>query len=627
MSLEGREVICFNPSCNESQNYDQNSLICQFCGSTLLLKKRYRAVKVLGRGGFGQTFLAFDLAEDSPILCVVKQFWQEIDRGDAIDKLKELSNHPQIPAVIDSFAENGYFYLVQKYITGKNLAILLGEKSQFSAAEVWQILENLLPVLQFIHSHQVIHRDIKPENIIHRKSLDDLFIVDFSAAKLVTETSFVAPEITIGSAEYAAPEQVRGEAVFSSDLYSLGVVCLNLLTGIRPFNLFDFANNSWVWRNYWLSDLASSVEYDLAQILDRLIEPTLEKRFPSAEVALTEMQKLRGKKIPISAPPPTQTWETYATLVGDGGLFSGINAIALSPDDKMLASVSDDRTICLWDICHFVETLHHFVETFHHFVETFHETSLQEFFILKGHTGKVKSVAFHSHSPNILASGSSDRKIKLWNLQKRQEIHTIVGHNGAVNALAFSSDGQILASGSADKTVKLWHPETGEQITTLSGAKLGINAIAFSSVSPLLASASSDQVVQIWDLIKVELICSLVGHTGGVRAIVFSPDGKLLATGGEDRTIRLWNTTTWQCNSILSGHPWLVSALTFSPDNQILISGSWDKTVKLWQVSTGKEIGMLVGHTDLVSCVAIASDGSFIASGSQDKTIKLYKRN
>ncbi|MGA9378287.1 MAG: serine/threonine-protein kinase, partial [Phormidium sp.] len=599
----------FNPSCNESQNYDRNSLICQFCGSTLLLKKRYRAVKVLGKGGFGQTFLAFDLAEDSPTLCVIKQFWQVLDRGDAekflfgdaIDKLKELGNHPQIPAVIDSFAENGYFYLVQKYITGKNLATLLGEKSQFSAAEVWQILETLLPVLQFIHSHQIIHRDIKPENIIQIKSLTDLFLVDFSAAKLVTESSFVAPETTIGSAEYAAPEQVRGLAVFSSNLYSLGVICLNLLTGIRPFHLFDLANNCWVWQNYWLSDLTSSVEYDLAQILDRLIEPSLEKRFPSAEVALTEMQKLRGKKNPISAPPPTQTWETYATLVGDKGLFSGINAIALSPDDKMLASVSDDRTICLWDI-----------------------STIKENFTIKGHTGKVKSVAFHPHSPNILASGSSDRQIKLWDLEKRQEIHTIVGHNGAVNALAFSPDGQILASGSADKTVKLWYPETGEQITTLSGAKLGINAIAFSPVSPLLASASSDQIVQVWDLIKFELICTLVGHTGGVRAIVFSPDGKLLATGGEDRTIRLWDTTTWQCNSIISGHPWLVSALTFSPDNQILISGSWDKTVKLWQVSTGKEIAMLVGHTDLVSCVAISSDGSFIVSGSQDKTIKLW---
>ncbi|MFB2878617.1 protein kinase domain-containing protein [Floridanema aerugineum] len=615
MSLEGREAICFNPSCNESQIYDHNSLTCQFCGSTLLLKKRYRAVKVLGRGGFGQTFLAFDLAEDSPTLCVVKQFWQVLDRTfeDAIDKLKELTKHPQIPAVIDSFAENGYFYLVQKYITGKNLATLLGEKGQFNATEVWQILENLLPLLQFIHSHQIIHRDIKPENIIQRKSLNDLFLVDFSAAKLVTETSFVVPETTIGSAEYAAPEQVRGEAVFSSDLYSLGVICLNLLTGIRPFHLFDLANNCWVWRNYWLSDLASSVEYDLAQILDRLIEPTLEKRFPSAEVALTEMQKLRGKKIPISVSPPTQTWETYATFVGDGGIFSGINAIALSADDKMLASVSDDRTICLWNICNFVET--------------FHETSVQEFFTIKGHTGKVKSVAFHPHSPNILASGSSDRQIKLWDLQKRQEIHTIVGHNGAVSALEFSPDGKILASGSADKTVKLWHPETGEQITTLSGAKLGINAIAFSPVSPLLASASSDRIVQIWDLIKFELICTLVGHTGGVRAIVFSPDGKLLATGGEDRTIRLWDTTTWQCNSILSGHPWLVSALTFSPDNQILISGSWDKTVKLWQVSTGKEIAMLVGHTDLVSCVVISSDGSFIASGSQDKTIRLSKRN
>ena len=660
--MNGLGFYCFNPNCLDPHNQDGAS-VCHACGVDLLLQERYRGIRLLGQGGFGRTFLAIDHSQTSPVPCVVKQSWSENPNlrhseqakslfQQEVHRLSELGNHPQIPTLIDSFEQDGFFYLVQDYIEGENLTATLTEKGRFSVEEIWQILENLLPVLQFIHSHGVIHRDIKPENVIRYQGPgagargagvesektnsfgliadSSLVLVDFGAAKVLTEPALAQPGTVIGSPEYAAPEQVKGNAVFASDLYSLGVTCIHLLTGMRPFNLFDFSNNHWVWRDYWLSDSGHSATADhqlrLAQILDRLVEPALNKRFSAAEAAIADIQKMRGRKIAVSVPSAPPLWECDATLVGHHGLFASVNAVAIDPESKFLASASDDKTVRVWDL----------------------QTGTERF-ILQGHTQFVKSIAFHPHVQTLLASGGSDRTIKLWDLQEQREIRTLVGHNYTINALAFSPDGTLLASGSSDKTIKLWNPNTGELIATLAKHKLAVNAIAFSPTpsspvhhdhsaehsprqspipyTPLLASASTDSQIQIWNLLTFAPIHSLSEHTAAVRAVAFSPDGKLLATGSEDRTIRLWEVASWKCIRILSGHPWSVSALTFSPDGTMLLSSSWDKTIKFWQVRTGKEITALVGHTDSVNCVAIAPNCSTIASGSQDKTIKLWKRD
>ncbi|UBF26078.1 serine/threonine protein kinase [Kovacikia minuta CCNUW1] len=651
---------CFNPGCLEPRNQEAE-LFCHACGADLRLQERYRGLGVLGQGGFGRTFWAIEHSQTPPIRCVIKQFWSESSAfqqtkslfQQEVQRLSELGHHPQIPALFDSFEQNGLLYLVQEYIEGENLATALASRGKFSIAEIWQILESLLPVLQFIHSRGVIHRDIKPENVIRgqgkgvrgqvsgvRNEKADscglmadscLFLVDFGAAKLLTETPLGQTGTVIGSPEYAAPEQVKGKAVLASDLYSLGVTCIHLLTGIRPFDLFDFSTNQWIWRNCWLTGAAHFTDdaLRLAEVLDRLIEPALSQRFASAASAIAHIQRIRGKRIVMPAPPPPPPlWECYATLIGHRGLFARVNAIAINSEAQLIASASDDKTVRVWDI----------------------QTGTEQF-VLQGHSQFVKSVASHPQIPTLLASGGSDRLIKLWDLQEQREIRTLVGHKHTINALAFSPDGTLLASGSSDKTINLWNPSTDDLITTLSGHTLAVNALAFTpSVqvkpqtsnlkpqtslphtphptphTPLLASASTDSRIQIWDLSTFQSICTLSGHTAAVRAIAFSPDGNLLATAGEDRTIRLWDTTTWECMRTLSGHPWSISALTFSPAEDVLISGSWDKTVKLWDVGTGKEMTALVNHTDSVSCVAIAPDGTVIASGSQDKTIKLWRK-
>ncbi|CAN1210651.1 hypothetical protein TUMEXPCC7403_10675 [Tumidithrix helvetica PCC 7403] len=703
--------FCFNPNCQKPENLDSDRF-CKSCGSDLILRgsmhpdrkafpkeigNRYRAVKVLGQGGFSRTFLAIDSQfsiesseQDERHIeryVVVKQLWHQNlnpDNPESIkvrfqqesDLIRQLGEHPQIPSLFDSFEMEGYLYSVHEYIAGKNLAIALSEienseignskPSTFSNLQVWSILEAILPVLQFIHDRQIIHCDLKPSNIICRSANSsgdlttwkDFALVDFGTSQFVSEFKLERQGRAIGSPEYAAPEQVRGEAVFASDLYSLGVTCIHLLTGMRPFSLFDFVDNCWNWRPYWHSQAESLplrqqalLEQFLGEILDRMIQPDLSKRFSTAAAILKLMNQSGIKSgvkqifspIPMDRPAKKLSeWRCDRTLIGHEGLFASVNAVVILTPDT-IASASDDKTIRLWNW-----------------------RSQQQIACLTGHTNFVKALSYASiylpteHSPTeqipqtgeqenlhkaknprLLASGSADKTIKLWDLEVQQEILTITEHSHAVNAVAFAypkaetnSDRFWLASGSADKTIKLWSVEfeqgltapTAKLIATLTGHHLAVNAIAFSPIAPILASASTDRTVKLWDLERFQLIQTLKGHTWAVNAIAFSPDGELFATGGDDNTIQLWNVANGTILRTLSGHPWAVSAIAFSPDGKTLISGSWDKTLKLWQVSTGKEIDMLSGHTDSVSCLAVGEHGDLLVSGSRDKTLKIWCR-
>lgn len=287
---------CLNPNCLH-KNPDKDKF-CQQCRSKLLLRERYRAIKVIGQGGFGKTFLAVDEDKPTKPYCVIKQFLPQTQGTDSLQKaselfkqeairLNELGEHQQIPELLAYFThEDNRQYLVQQYIEGQNLEQELKQKGVLNEAKVKDLLMDILPILEFVHSKQVIHRDIKPENIIRRKSDNKLFLVDFGASKLVTPYNRSVTGTVIGSAEYVAPEQINGKAIYASDLYSLGVTCIYLLTGISPFDLFSTSEHQWVWRQYLGKNAVSN---ELGSILDKLIEFATSKRYSSATEVLRDL--------------------------------------------------------------------------------------------------------------------------------------------------------------------------------------------------------------------------------------------------------------------------------------------------------------------------------------------------
>ena len=295
---------CLNPVCPQPDrpvspqgNRPGEENTCQHCYTPLSLKNRYVALSVIGQGGFGKTLLAEDGDKPSKPRCVIKVFAPQ-GQGDLAkaselfhqeaDRLDDLGHHDQIPELL-AYAEQGNTqYIVQQFIPGLNLKDEVSRQGLWSVEQLRDLFLDLLPVLQFCHDRSVIHRDIKPQNIIRRATDNKLVLVDFGAAKYATsETQLVAYTQTgVGSAEFAAPEQVKRRTTYASDLYSLGVTGLHLLTGASPWDLESEENfGQWQWRSF-VQAQGTVLDPKLADFIDRLIAKSLSDRFRSAAEAL-----------------------------------------------------------------------------------------------------------------------------------------------------------------------------------------------------------------------------------------------------------------------------------------------------------------------------------------------------
>lgn len=331
------EIYCTRPTCSRPQNFfadldDKATLqtaqqkYCTACGMPLILVGRYLPTKLLGQGGFGTAFLARDRYTPTMRDCVVKQFQPSGDLSPQqlaiaqglfereAEVLEQLGNdHPQIPNLYAFFPlsvsnlhqsgkEDQFFYLVQEFIDGQDLEEELQTKGTFSEAEVLEVLRAMLKVLQFVHDNGSIHRDIKPSNIMRHQN-GRLYLLDFGAVKQVTKGAAGTPSgksTGIYSMGFAPPEQMSGAQVYpSTDLYALAVTLIMLLTGKEPEELYDSYNNAWNWRPY------TQVSDTLAEVLNRMLLPTPNKRFQSAQEVMDALKPRRTPPAPPPPPPPT----------------------------------------------------------------------------------------------------------------------------------------------------------------------------------------------------------------------------------------------------------------------------------------------------------------------------------
>jgi WD40 repeat protein/tRNA A-37 threonylcarbamoyl transferase component Bud32 len=583
---------CLNPACPKPENPD-DAIVCQSCGSGLRLGDRYRAIKLLGQGGFGRTFLAIDEAraftqnldstDSLPSPCVIKQLLprapvansaQAIDRfRQEAERLAALGEHTQIPKLLAHFEETEAQYLVQEYIDGDNLDTVLQQEGPFSEMAIRDLLADLLPVVRFVHSYQVIHRDIKPENIIRPRQGDRFVLVDFGASKYATEAVLTRTGTVIGSAGYAAPEQAMGRADFASDLYSLGITCIHLLTGLHPFDLYSVSEDRWVWQQY----LPKPISGRLRRVLDKLLQKATSQRYRNATEVLQDL-----------------------------GLESSLKTFAPSPNGSSASRTRQPSRTAETETWQCVQTL-------------------------AGHEGEVTALAI-SPGGRILASGSSDNAIRFWSLETGELLHTFAGrslwagggHREGISTLAFSPDGETLASGSDDGTIKWWDLTTRRLIYTLPGHGWGISAISFNAKGYVLACGSRDGLIQIWDLDRERLITDLAKHQDQVSALVFVPQRRMLISSSYDKTICLWDLQTRELTKTLLGHVDRISSIAFSQNNRTLVSSSWDKTVKLWDLEFGEQRKVIAAHKRSVTCLALHPTQPVFASGSEDSTIKLW---
>jgi len=329
------EVYCTRPRCPRPQNYfvdldDITTLrtmqqkYCTTCGMPLMLDGRYVTTKLLGRGGFGAAFLARDRRIPGMRQCVVKQFQPagnlsptQLQQAQLMfereaEVLAQLGNdHEQIPDLFAFFPvivnglqagqQDQFFYLAQEYIDGQNLEEELVQNGKFSEQQVLEVLQEILKVLKFVHDRDIIHRDIKPSNIMRRRD-GKLFLLDFGAVKQVTNAALgsAASSTGIYSMGFAPPEQMaRGQVFPSTDLYSLAVTLITLLTNQEAIELFDAYSNQWKWRSQ------VTVNPRLADILDKMLLPAPNQRFQSAQEVLDALNSQPQAPTQLNSPSVT----------------------------------------------------------------------------------------------------------------------------------------------------------------------------------------------------------------------------------------------------------------------------------------------------------------------------------
>ena len=307
---------------------------------------RYRVLRILGEGGFGITYLATDTQMPSQRQCVVKQL-KPVQREDqsypliqdrfqreaaTLERLGE--DHDQIPRLYAYFVEDHQFYLVEEWVMGATLTQKMATmpRGVFREDFVRQILLEVLPVLDYVHQHQIVHRDIKPDNILLRHGDQKPVLIDFGAVKETMSTVVTAPgqvtsSIVVGTPGFMPSEQMAGHPVYASDLYSLGLTAVYLLTGKGPQALeTDPKTGNYQWRSN-----AQTISTVLADVIDRAIEMSSHQRFQTAQEMLSALSATSPQLDPHTAPTVGPSQEPTRPLSSQGTMNQPFSPVAFQP--------------------------------------------------------------------------------------------------------------------------------------------------------------------------------------------------------------------------------------------------------------------------------------------------------
>jgi len=643
---------------------------------------KYEIQDCIGAGGMADVYKGYHPTLGRSVAIKVLKLEQSADPAFVESFVNEARtaaqlSHPHIVTIYDVGEQDGIHYIVMEHVSGQNLQQLIRTQGRLPPKRACELFDQIADALNHAHSRGFVHCDVKPSNIL----LDadgQVKLTDFGIARAVAQTTEEGErKKLVGSPRYMSPEHVQRKPLdHRSDIYALGVVLFEMLTGRVPFDEGDSSRIMYAHVSQ-RPPLPSSVNQWLPKEVDGVVLRALAKnpevRYQNALQMAKDLRRVLlpvvGKAIPsrpepsdeLVPPPPARRlpfdlaqFKLWALLglaavvvlaavavlfkrpSGSGGRTTATStpaAIVRAPSTSTpTARVGETifPTLTPTPPLGPTSTLVPATATPEHTptpTGPLRITSANAGHVvlqrtLKGHAGWIGSVVF-SPDGGTLASASGDKTVRLWRVRDGALLRTLEGHTGEVYSVAFSPDGAILASGAMDHTVRLWRTSDGASQCTLQVGEHAWSRILAFDPSGRFVAGDSAEVARVWEVATCGLAKIIQGEAG--TCVAFSPDGKLLASGSQWRgEVRIVQMSDGALLRTLSGHTDAVWALAFSADGKTLASGAGAE-IRLWRVADGALLSTLRGHENSVDTLAFSPDGGILASGSHDSTVRLWR--
>jgi len=621
----------------------------------------YELLGELGRGGMGVVYRARQVRLNRAVALkmilagphagaeAAARFRAE---AEAVAKLQ----HPNIVQIfhIDEHAGRAYFEM--EYVAGGSLADGL-DGTPRPPREAARLIETLARAMAEAHRQEIVHRDLKPGNILLTPEGVPK-VADFGLVKLLNvDSGLTRTDSVLGSPSYMAPEQAEGKTHDigpAADIYALGAILYELLTGRPPFRgatVLETLQQVKTAEPVPPSRLVPGLPRDAETVALKCLQKDPAKRYESATALAEDLRRYQAGE-PIVARPvgsPERAWRwcqrnpvlaamaaavvTLLVAVALGATLSALRFRAMTQELEVNLYFSDitlaDRELSADNVGRAQRLLDNCPQGLRQWEWYYLKRLCRVEPVILRTSARIHSVAFRPDGEQI-AAASADGTVKVVDARTGNAVQTLRGHKNSVFSVAFSPDGRHLASASEDRSIRLWDVASGAEVFSRvgqTGEFVGVAySVAFSPDGRRLVAGSEDGGAIVWNVADGSEVRRLPGHEKAAESVAFSPDGRLVATGDWAGVLRIWDARTYQLLRTVPGHhPERISAVKFHPDGRSLATASFDRTVKIWDATTGELLQTLRGHAGLISGLAFSRDGQRLASsGGEEKTVKIW---